>query len=352
VPHPPSDVRLAIVGAGSLGQAFAGALAAAGGAVTVLATPRTAEALLGAGRIRLHGAIEAESPVTGGAAEPGVVAVTTDPARLPAGAGVVFTPKGHNLPAAIDQVRAAWPRPGDDAAWVCGIQNGIVKDDLLAQAFGPERVVGAVTILGGQREPDGRVAVTSRGATFLGEFSDQPSARVEAAVGALVAAGVPTEAVTNIRTVLWSKMCNAAGLFAVTCLSRVTSNRFGHYGDLVRAYMGLIRETAAVAAAQGIPMGDYPGFPIKSYLSRSDDEVVAYFAERAAPFTPTPGAPESRTSMLQDLLAGRPLEVDAIYGDVVERGQRLGVAVPRLTLARDLVRAIDPARQPAQSGQH
>lgn len=343
----PQPTRLAIVGAGSLGQAFAGALAAAGGALTVLATPRTAEQLIGAGKIRLHGAIELEQPVTDRAAEPGVVAVTTDPARLPEGAGVIFTPKGHDLPGAIAQVRAAWPRDGDDGAWVCGIQNGIVKDDLLAKAFGPERVVGAVTILGGQREPDGRVAVTSRGATFLGEFSDQPSARVEAAVATLVAAGIPTEAVTNIRTVLWSKMCNAAGLFAVTCLSRVSSNRFGHYPDLVRAYMGLIRETAAVAAAQGIPMGDYPGFPIKSYLSRSDEEMVADFAERAAPFTPTPGAPESRTSMLQDLLTGRRLEVDAIYGDVVERGERFGVPVPRLTLARDLVRAIDPGRRPA-----
>jgi 2-dehydropantoate 2-reductase len=355
VPQPPSDVRLAIVGAGSLGQAFAGALAAAGRAVTVLATPRTAEQLLGTGKIRLHGAFELEAPVTGGADEPGVVAITTDPSRLPDGAGAIFTPKGHNLPEAIEQVRAAWPRQGDDAAWVCGIQNGIVKDDLLARAFGPERVVGAVTILGGQREPDGRVAVTSRGATFLGEFSDRPSARVDAAVAALNGAGIPTEGVTNIRTVLWSKMCNAAGLFAVTCLSRVTSNRFGHYGELVRAYMGLVRETAAVAAAQGIPMGDYPGFPIKSYLSRSDDDVVAYFAERAAPrpaqgapgTRPTPGAPESRTSMLQDLLAGRPLEVDAIYGDVVERGQRVGVPVPRLTMARDLVRAIDPGRRMA-----
>jgi ketopantoate reductase len=113
----PPPTRLGIVGAGSLGQAFAGALAAAGGAVTVLATRRTAEQLLGAGKIRLHGAIELEQPVRDGAAEPGIVAVTTDPAGLPEGAGVIFTPKGHDLPGAIAQVRAAWPRAGDDAAW-------------------------------------------------------------------------------------------------------------------------------------------------------------------------------------------------------------------------------------------
>ncbi|HEV8638291.1 MAG TPA: 2-dehydropantoate 2-reductase [Chloroflexota bacterium] len=340
------SASFAVVGAGSLGQAFAGALAANGNAVTVLSTARTAEGLRAAGTIRLHGAIELDQPIAD-RPEPGGVALTTDPAALPADAGVIFTPKGYGLPAAIGDVRAAW-RPGD-AAWVCGIQNGIVKDDLLAAAFGPERVVGAVTILGAQREPDGRVGVTSRGATFLGEFSDRPSPRVEAAAAALNAAGVPTEAVTNIRTVLWSKMCNAVGLFAVTCLARITTNRFGHYPELVRAYGGLIRETAAIAAAQGIPMGDYPGFPIKSYLAKSDDEMVAYFAERAAPFTTTPGAPESRTSMYQDLVAGRPLEVEAIYADVVARAERFGVPAPRLTLARDLVRAIDPGRRPAGS---
>jgi 2-dehydropantoate 2-reductase len=335
---------IAIVGAGSLGQTFAAALAATGHVVTLLATPRSADQLLGAGAIRLRGVFDLDQPVVAEVARPGAIGVTTDPARLPAGAGVIFTPKGHNLPAAIAQVRAAWPGDSDRAAWVCGIQNGIVKDDLLAAAFGSERVVGAVTIVGAQRELDGRVTCTNRGATFLGEFSEERSARVEAATAALNAAGLPTEAVTNIRTVLWSKMCNATGLFAVTCLSRVSSNRLGHYPELVRAYMGLVRETAAVAAAQGIPMGDYPGFPIRTYLGWTDEEVIAFFAERAAPLTPTPGTPESRTSMLQDLLAGRPLEVDAIYADVVERAARVGVPVPRLTIARDLVRAIDPGR--------
>jgi 2-dehydropantoate 2-reductase len=335
---------LAIVGAGSLGQSFAAALAATGRAVALLATPRSAEALRKAGQVRLRGAIELEVAVTGEAGQPGAVFVTTEPAELPAGAGVIFTPKGHQLAGAIAQVRAAWPRAGDEAAWVCGIQNGVVKDDLLAEAFGRERTVGAVTILGAAREGDGTVAVSSRGATYLGELDGRPSERAEAAAAALVEAGAPTEAVTNIQTVLWSKMCNATGLFAVTCLARISTNRFGHYPELVRAYMGLIRETAAIAAAQGIPMGDYPGFPIRTYLGRDDEANVAWFAERAAPFTVVPGAPESRTSMYQDLLAGRPMEVEAIYGDVVARAERVGVPAPRLTLARDLLRAIDPGR--------
>ena len=49
--------------------------------------------------------------------------------------------------------------------------------------------------------------------------------------------------------------------------------------------------------------------------------------------------------MTQDLLAGRALEVDEVFGDLVERAKRAGLAAPRLTLVRDLIRGIDPGRQ-------
>ena len=78
---------LAFVGAGALGQSFAGLLAKNGQAVTLLATPRTAAALLAAGRIRLRGVVESTIPAAPAPAPPGSVGVTTDPADLPAGGG-------------------------------------------------------------------------------------------------------------------------------------------------------------------------------------------------------------------------------------------------------------------------
>ena len=329
--------RLGIVGAGSLGQTYAATLATTGTEVVLLATERSAARLRAAGTIRLHGAVDLEVPVGG-------VHLTTDPRDLPRSAGVVFTTKGRELPEAARQVRAGWPAADDRDAWVAGIQNGVVKDDVLAEVFGIDRVVGGVTIVGAQREEDGRVAVTSRGATYFGELEGGTSARAQAAVDAFNRAGLPTELAPDIRSVIWSKMCNATGFFGVTCLTRIASNHFGHYPELVNAYMGLIRETAAVANAYGVQIGAYPAFPIKTYLDRTDEENIAWFGERAAPFDPSPNAPLSRTSMLQDLLAGRPLEVDAIFGDVCERAKRVGVPVPKLEIVRDLVRAIDPGR--------
>src|SRR6266852_1821703 len=249
-----------IVGAGSLGQSFAALLARAGEHVTLLATPRSADRLLARATITLIGAVDAVVPVGNASAHEGSIALTTGPTDLPRDAQVLVTTKGHDLPAAIEAIRS---NAGDRVAWAAGVQNGVVKDDLLADAFGAERVVGAVTIFGAQRTPDASeaVQVTSRGATYLGELDGHVSERVSRATKALDGAGIPTQARGDIASVLWSKACNATGVFGVTVLTRASNQHLFADPNLMRAYLLLVRETAAVAAAYGVEVGDYPGFP-------------------------------------------------------------------------------------------
>jgi len=337
---------LSIVGAGSLGQAFAALLAQSGQPVTLLATPATASRLHQAGRVCLRGLVSVEIPVAPAPAPAGMVGVTADPARLPAGAGLLFMTKGHQLRAAAAAVRAVWPAADDGKAWVGGVQNGLAKDDLLAQAFGAERLVGAVTILSAARQADGRIAVAALGCTYLGEVDGRRSDRVGAAIADLRTAGIPAEEPADIRSVLWSKACNAAGVFGVSVLARVSALRLFRDPDLLRAYLGLVRETAALAAAYGVAVGDYMNFPIRSYVTRPDEETVATLSRKdvLAP-TVTKGI-EVFPSMTQDLLAGRAVEVDGVFGDLVERADRAAVAVPRLRFVRDLIRGIDSGRHP------
>lgn len=339
---PPS---LALVGAGSLGQAFAALLARSGQAVTLLASPSTAARLRAAGHVRLAGAVDVVQPVADAPAPPGAVGVTSDPADLPAGAGVLFTTKGHQLRAAAEAVHAAWPVPEDQAAWVGGVQNGMWKDDLLAELFGPARVVGVATILGAGRQPDGTVTVTALGKTYLGELDGSRSPRVVAAVTALARAGIPAEAPADIRSVLWSKACNAAGIFGVSVLARVSAPRIFRDPDLLRAFLGLVRETATLADAHGVQVGDYTHFPIRTYVSRPDEDSVAALTRQGFPAPVVKGA-EHLPSMTQDLLAGRTIEVDEVFGDLVERADRAGLAAPRLRLVRDLLRGLDPGHHP------
>jgi 2-dehydropantoate 2-reductase len=295
--EPPREARavLGIVGAGALGQTYAGLLAASGQAVTLLATEATAARLLQAGRVRLTDAVRLDVPTAPAPAPPGVVGITPRPADLPGGTGLLFATKGQQLGAAIAAVRRAWPPPSAEDApghrsWVAGVQNGLAKDDLLARGFGREYVVGAATILSAQREEDGRVRVTSLGKTYLGELDGAPSSRVDDAVQALRRSGLPVEPAASIRSVLWSKVCHATGVFGVSTLTRGRGASIWSSPDLVRAYRSLIQETAAVAAANGVALGDYSGFPIRSYLAMDEAAHLATAARMTLPQTAPAGA--------------------------------------------------------------
>src|SRR5215212_8784374 len=160
---------LAFVGAGALGQAFAGFLAASGQPVTILATQARAAQLHNERYIRLYGVEERAIPVAAAPAPAGMIGITTDPAQLPAVDGLIFTTKAHQLPAAMAAVQRAGATVRDRIGWVAGAQNGLAKDTMLIDAFGPARAIGMVTILSGQSDPDGRINVRSLGMTYLGE---------------------------------------------------------------------------------------------------------------------------------------------------------------------------------------
>jgi 2-dehydropantoate 2-reductase len=330
----PDGRQYVIVGAGALGQSFAALLARAGQGVTLLATPRGLSRLRAAGAIRLRGAVAASVPIGSGGLE-----VTSDASDVPDGAVVLFATKGYDLAAAIEAVRSA---AGGRVAWAGGVQNGIVKDDLLAAAFGAERVVRAVTIFSAQRQADGSVDVTGSGATYLGEFDGHISARVQQAADILQAAGIPTQARDDIASVLWSKACNATGVFGVAVLARATNNQLFGNRHLMRAYLTLVHETAAIAAAYGVDVGDYDGFPpIRTFVER---DVQATIDQLTKPARADSG-PRNYASMTQDLLAGERLEVDAVFGDIVQRAERKGVNVPCLRLVRDVIRGLDPGQR-------
>ena len=338
-----SSPVLSIVGAGSMGQTFAAMLAASGQPVTLLSTAGSAARLMEARAIRIRGGLSLDVPVAPAPAPQGSVGVTTDPATLPAGAGLLFTTKGHQLADAIASVQGVWPRSGDDAAWVAGLQNGLLKDEQLAEAFGAGRVVGSATITSAQREITGEILFIGKGITYLGEIGAPPSPRVLAAAEALRRAGLPADAAGDVRSVLWSKACNAAGVFGVCTLTRRAGPGMLATEGAARAYIALVKETAAIGRAYGVETGDFASFPpIRTYVDRPTGETVAQFVRQAAAAPNAAAATRTYPSMLQDLLAGRPLEVDEIFGDLVRRARDAGVPAPRLEIVCDLISGLNP----------
>jgi len=332
------------VGAGSLGQTLAALLAEDGNPVTLLSTSNSTARLIRAGSIRLRGLVSTDVSVAPPPPPAGGVAVTDDPADLPPEGGLLFATKAHHLAAAAKAIRGLWPSEGNDAAWVAGVQNGLLKDDILAEAFGAQRVIGAATTTSAERKENGEILFTNPGITYLGDFDSPASARTHTVARVLSGASLPAEAADNIRSVLWSKMCNAAGIFGVSLLIRTAGPRLLATEGRARAYLALIKETATVGRAFGIETADLTRFPpIRTFVDQPLQDSVEGLLKQAAS-TPEGGL-VTYPSMLQDLLAGRSLEADEVFGDLVRRARSADVMVPRLELVAHLISGLDSGRQ-------
>jgi len=335
-----TDVRVTIIGSGSLGLVLAAALAGAGHKVTLLARPTSAAALRDQGTIEISGKLALSVPAGPPPARPGRVAVTHHPGDLPGANAVLFTSKGHDLPESIEAVADAWPVQHRPGAFVAGLQNGIVKDELLAAAFGGHAVVGAATVLGAQRLSPGTATVTGLGTTFFGEFDAPSSARAELVTAAFLAAGLPSVVVGEIKSLLWTKFCNAIGIFGVSALTRLPSVEIFARPSLAFAYRSLLEEAAAVAAAEGVRAGDFPDLPIRTYLEPPPEEAVAEMGRRVKP---APGQPPGLSSIAQDLAAGRRTEVEETFGDFLRRAHAHGLTAPRAELVYRILSGLGPS---------
>ena len=118
---------------------------------------------------------------------------------------------------------------------------------------------------------------------------------------------------------------------------------------LGRAFLALLREAALIARAEGAEIRDLPGIPSATYLGQSEEESLALRAVRVQKVRQVGGELDRRSSLLQDLLKGRPLEADFVFDDLVGRAKRHGLATPLLELVRDIARGLDATRLSGQS---
>lgn len=324
-------MRFAIVGAGATGGFLGARLAAAGAEVVLVARGPHLAAMRERG-LRVREADGAEL-----VAHP---ECTDDMAAAVASADVVFvTLKTHSLPAVAGTLAGAL-RPG--AALVTA-QNGIPWWYFQAGYSGP---------LAGETldsvDPGGRLAATipikavvhcivypatslaepgvvehMEGNRFtLGEPDGSRSERVQAISRALVAAGLKAPVQPRIRSEIWLKLLGNAAFNPVSALGRATLGEMGARPEVRALVESLMQEVEAVAKA----LGEQPAIPIRRRLEAGFELI------------------DHKTSMLQDLEAGRPLEVEALVGAPVEIAGRLGLEVPHLTTVYALVGLLTSTR--------
>jgi 2-dehydropantoate 2-reductase len=323
--------EFAVLGAGAIGSILAAHLARAGHSVIVIARGERARAVERDG-LRIRGLADFTVRVP----------VITDPARLGEADTLIVAMKTHGTRAALESL--AHVRVGA----ALSIQNGVLKNELLARTFGVERVLGALADTSGELLPSGEVLFTRNVSLPLGEPGGGISERARRIAGLIDAAGVRSSAVADIVSLEWSKFTVWLGLVSMAVTTRSVSWRYLADEDCARVLVRLAREVAAVALAQGVILVEgATAVPLRTILEAPEPQAVA--AVRMAGEQMRLRAPGHRMSALQDLEAGRPLEVEETFGYAVRRAGELGLSLPLLEAFHHLVAAVDRIRR---AGEH
>ncbi|WP_255193003.1 ketopantoate reductase family protein [Natronobeatus ordinarius] len=290
-------MEIVVFGAGSLGSLVGGVLAREHD-VTLVGREPHVEAVRREG-LTLEGELEDH-------VHP---AATTDGRGLEAELAVVTVK-------AFDTAEAAGALATGSIDAVLSLQNGMGNEETLAAALDAPVLAGTATY-GAILESPGVVRCTGIGEAVLGPREGGSSPTASRVGEAFAAAGLETTVATDVPRRLWEKLAVNAGINAVTALTQTRNGAVleGEANDVARA---AARETARVARACDV---DLP------------DEAAVAATESVATATA-----KNRSSMLQDVRAGRRTEVDAINGYVVDRGAEYGLEVPTNRTLTALIR--------------
>ncbi len=206
---------------------------------------------------------------------------------------------------------------------VAGLRlTSVDPDGSIAALLPPERVIGCVVHASCALREPGWVRHVMGNGLLLGEACGGESASVARLAAMLTSAGFAAKAVPSIQREAWYKLWGNMTTNPVSALTRATTDRI-LADDLVREFTtAIMREAAEVGARMGCPIAQTP----------EDRHVI----------TRSLGA--FKTSMLQDIEAGRPIETDALLSAPRELAQQLGVATPMLDALLGLTRLMDRCR--------
>jgi 2-dehydropantoate 2-reductase len=286
-------VRVCVVGCGAIGGLYAGHLATLDD-VEVWAYDVSQEHVAAIARDGLR--------LTGRAHLTARVNVRTDAADIPpCELGIVATKA-----TATDAAMAATARVFADGA-VCSVQNGIGSEEVVARHVA--RVMRGACLPAGHVIAPGVVHMDAAGPTWIGPFEPQPAAmlEIERLADALNRAGMPAHAQADARGAQWTKLLFNAATNPLAALTGLSHGELCDIPALRATARALVAEGRAVADALGIALDNDP------------DELI----DRAAVENHA-----HKPSMLQDVLARRPTEIDALNGGIVRAGAEVGVPTP------------------------
>jgi len=301
-------MKIAVMGAGGMGGLFGGLLWRAGEDVVLIDRGVHLEAIRSQG-LTLKTAGPRAFVVD--------IRATDDPGEVGRADLLLFCVKTYDLEKAA---AAAAPLVGPESV-VLPVQNGIAAPDRLGEVLGAGKVIGGVSYHQGAVEAPGVITYGGvEGKLYIGELGGGGSGRVEGIRRLLFEAGIDTEIHPDIRLAMWEKLVLICATGGVMSYYRRPIGPLLDDPGARALLLGVMQEAELVARARGIALPDGT-------------------AERHLAFIENRFAPDARSSQLEDILAGRRLEVESLNGEVVRLGRELGVETP---LNRKVYDALKP----------
>lgn len=205
---------------------------------------------------------------------------------------------------------------------VVSLQNGL-NEDRIADLVGSARTIGCVVGFGATWLEPGRVECTSSGGLVIGRLDGTTDPSLEA-VRDRLGRILSTQTTDNILGALWGKMA-VNSVTVLGALSGLLTGQVLERGPRRAVVEAVVSETVDVALADGVRLPDVLGVPTNQVAERRPswtEELGAVLDVIAEHFG------EVKSVTLRDFELGRPTEVDAVTGEIVRRGERLGVATP------------------------
>jgi 2-dehydropantoate 2-reductase len=314
-------MRVCIYGAGAIGGYLGVQLALAGEDVTLIARGPHLQAMRQNGVRLLIGDEER-------VARP---ACTDDPASAGIQDYVIVTLKAHSVPAIVDPLQALlgpetavvtasngvpwWYFYGLEGSWRDRRLESVDPGGRLWEAIGPQRVIGCVVYPAAEVLEPGVIRHTEGNRFTLGEPDGSKSARVRQLSAALIGAGLRAP-IRDIRNDMWMKLWGNLAFNPISALTLATL-------DVVATDVGT-RAVARAMMTEAQAIGERLGARFAVDIGRRLDGGAA--------------VGKHRTSMLQDLELGRPMEIEALVGAVQEMGRLVELPTPTIDTVLALVR--------------
>jgi 2-dehydropantoate 2-reductase len=319
--------RFCVVGAGAIGGYVGARLAQAGTDVAFLARGRTLEALRAEGlelrghdgdftRIRNVRAFERcpegeRFDVVMLAVKTYQLAEVAPRIESMCHADTVVVPMQNGIP--------FWYFNGHGGPWDGRAIESVDPGGAILGAIPADRILGCVVYIAAEQARPGRVVHVSNDRLILGEPAGGPSPRADAIAAVLANAGFTAPVIADIRNEIWLKVWGNLSFNPVSALTRSTLSGICADPDGRELVAQMMREATEVAGKLGV-----------TFRMTIDKRIEG--AARVG---------GHKTSMLQDVEAGRAIEVDALVGSVVELGRLVGVPTPTITAIYRAAKLLD-----------